>query len=710
MKLRGKLVLLESAISLIFFISLLISLFVLNNGFQVYDLFKNSKEMNHLVQKIQSECNILLYTSNPSMDDVEMLWDNASSVTTQLNRLTRSRRMYRFPDEILERLERINSQWMNIQSNFYPSSMSSSMVNFLSDKERFESSLIKTMNTLKKKNSVDLTEQEREYIETGENYQNYVLQLQQLQLQTDLFTQEVEENLDAVKFKQITNVAIFNFVMIMISFLVVLVYMGKLMNQIGFIKKALDDVAEGDLSARLRIRSKDEFGKLSRDFNTVIEILWSKLETVQNILEDVGKSISNEINLDRAEKAILYLARKNSSADGVAYFKIKGDEYLSIAHIQGSYHPPFMVEGEDELFQDFANTDDLIATFKDSLVPLEGNLLGDTARSGEAIFLKDVPQKQLWIRPEKHPYYISSLINLPLRVGNRVMGVISLIKNTPGEFFSDLEYTNMLSFGELASISIDNLLKYQEMLDVYELNREIDIAAEIQNDLLPQSIPKIQGIDLSLASRTLRGINGDFYDSYLLSNNKLLVVVSEVAGKGVPAALVIIMLKTIIKLVAHPDKNAAQIIEELNQNITERIKIENIATLSLMIIDHSTQSISYASAGHQPMVIYDKKEGDYKEYKPKGIPVGLDKNADYENMTIPLESGKMFLQFTDGVPETRDRDGKVYGIEGLIKIVNKYSDQSAERIKNEILDDLEFFQRDTKQWDDQTLFVMKKES
>jgi len=713
MKLRGKLVFLESAVSLIFLLSLLITLLLLNNGFGLYDYLAMTRDTSNHVRKLIFDLEIIQYTENPSDEKLEETWKRFSTLSNLQSNVANDRLTSKLPPGIILELENIRLQWQQLQSNYYPTELKEDFEIFQNIRETQNLGNITMAQALNRWKSVEESERsewQNELVRIGNEYKSLMNAVRALSGSTTDFSEKVIQGTRDVRLAQMRNILIFNLIMVLFSILIVYSYMKRLMQQIGFIKQAMDAVAEGDLSARLRIRTDDEFGKLSRDFNTVVEILWSKLETVQNILEDVGKSISNEINLERAEKAILYLARKNSSADGVALFKIQGEDAMKMTLVQGSYHPPYKIGEKDLPEAEYSNSDELIDTFRDQIVSLDGNILGETARSGEATFVKRIAEAEGWDRASDHPYYINSLINLPLRVGDRVLGVLSLVKNNPDEIFSDLEFTNMLSFGELASISIDNLLKYLEMLEVYELNREIDIAADIQNDLLPQNIPKLPELDLSLSSRTLRGINGDFYDAYLLNNHKMLVVVSEVAGKGVPAALVIIMLKTIIKLVASPDKNAAEIIRDLNLNITEKIKIENIATLSLVVIDSQGGSISYASAGHQPMVVYHQSSNEFEELSPKGIPVGLDKNAEYEEMNLPFDKDNIYLQFTDGVPESRNRDGKIYGLEGIKEVVQQVKDMKADQIRSEILDDLEYFQRKTKQWDDQTLFVMKREN
>lgn len=712
MKLRGKLVLLETVISLIFFFSLLFSVSLLNRTLLFNDFLNETLKVNSHGRRIIQGCETLLYDETIEGEKLEAIWDDITALNAAMSRLQSHQTMKHYSEELDEYLETLGSDWLGMMNRFNPSQEERRFSEFLVQRDsRIDeiSSLKKVANFIESKPRDQWVEWEVEVIRSKDQITSllggsrvFANRLKEFQ---DLSSEEVV----LARIRRLRNILIFNLLNVLLVTIITFRYRRRLTDLLGFIIKAMEDVAAGDLSARLRIRTDDEFGKLARDFNTVIEILWAKLETVQNILEDVGRSISNEIDLDKAEKAIIYLARKNSSADGVAMFSITGEEFLAIKHLHGDYHPPFKVGENDRPEGEIITTDDLAASFQDALIPLEGNILGQTASTGEATFWKRAEQDGDFNRETDHPYFFSSLINLPLRVGNKVLGVLSLVKNKEGEYFSDLEYTNMLSFGELAAISIDNLLKYLDMLDVFELNREIDIAGEIQKDLLPEQIPRFPGLDLSISSRTLRGINGDFYDAYLLDSSKLLVVVCEVAGKGVPAALVIIMLKTILKLVARPEKKAGQIIQELNRNITERIKIENIASLSLMVLDNNTHEISYASAGHQPMMIYRKEEDIFEEVSAQGIPVGLDKNAEYEEIRLPFKPDDIYLQFTDGIPESRDRDGRIYGNSGMEKIIRKFMDESSERLKTELLDDLDFFQRDTKQWDDQTLLVMRKE-
>ncbi len=681
---------------------------MLTRGLQFNDFQNESLNLMTQTRKIQQDCEGLIYLSNITLEESDKILSDITDLSLVLTRMYSHKSMHYYPRIFNENLLALRNEWQSIEGEFNGVQSKKDYEDYLSnlpDDINVQTNLFQFSQKLQQQSSVN--EWETMVIDLEDRISSFIGDVIWLNRSVYNFQGEAASAIEKARFVRLKRIIIFNFFMVLLSVIIIFTYRSKLLNMIQFIIKALDEVASGDLSARLRIYSKDEFGKLSRDFNTVVEILWSKLETVQNILEDVGKSISNEINLERVEKAIIYLAKKNSSADGVAMYTVKVGDILKLKHVIGEFRPPFQV-GEDDLPQgNIKTSENLIDSFKGALIPLEGNSLGLTAKSGDALFWKDAQKHTLNPRNSDHPYFFSSIINLPLRVGNRVLGVLSLIKHGQNDSFSDLEFTNMLSFGELAAISIDNLLKYQEMLEVYELNREIDIAADIQKDLLPQQIPHLNGVDLSMLSRTLRGINGDFYDAYLLNNNKLLVVICEVAGKGVPAALVIIMLKTILKLVASPEKDAGRIISELNLNITEKIKIENIASMSLMIIDNQKDVISYGSAGHEPLLIYNIEKDQIEKVQPKGIPVGLDKNAIYENKEIPLEKGQVYIQFTDGIPEARDRNDNVYGFQGIERVVKQHCQLNTEKIKTEILENLHYFQRDTKQWDDQTLFVMK---
>lgn len=488
---------------------------------------------------------------------------------------------------------------------------------------------------------------------------------------------------------------------------VVLLFSAGMTSKIRRIDKAFQVIASGDFSANLDMTSDDEFGTLSRNFNTLVTSLWTKLESLRQIMHDVGESISNEIDLTRVENTIVYLAQKNTTANGVALYKIVGeDRILRLQYAIGDFRPPYKSRVLEK--GDSGQIVDMIPLLKQEPLGLKGNILGETVLQAKSQFIRNVGMNRPELKKEPDdPLYISSCIAIPLKIGNNILGVLCLVKTRGFELFSDLEYSNMQSFAELSAITIDNLNRYSEMLEAFELNREIGIAAEIQQNLKPSRIPEMDNYDIAYMYKPQKGINGDFFDIIPLGFDRVLIVLCEVAGKGVPAALVMVMVRTILRLLATPEKSAGELLTDLNKNITERVQIENYASLGLLILNKKNNTLSFSAASQNALSILRKETGEFEHHDVGGIPVGIEFNSEYKTLDLTIDNDDCLVMFTDGIPEARNKSGREYTAETLLEMISKNAEKDASEIITIIEEDLDYFEKGSQSYDDKTLFILK---
>jgi serine phosphatase RsbU (regulator of sigma subunit)/HAMP domain-containing protein len=488
---------------------------------------------------------------------------------------------------------------------------------------------------------------------------------------------------------------------------VILLFSASLTSKIKRIDKAFQVIASGDFSASLDMTSDDEFGTLSRNFNTLVSSLWTKLESLRQIMHDVGESISNEIDLTRVENTIVYLAQKNTTANGVALYKIVGeDRVLRLQYAIGDFRPPY----KSRVLEKAGSSQmvDMVNLLKQEPVGLRGNILGETVLQAKSQFIRNIGLNRAELKKEPDdPLYISSCISIPLKIGNNILGVLCLVKTKGFELFSDLEYSNMQSFAELSAIVIDNLNRYSEMLEAFELNREIGIAAEIQQNLKPSRIPEMDNYEIAYLYKPQKGINGDFFDIIPLGFDRVLVVLCEVAGKGVPAALVMVMVRTILRLIASPEKSAGELLTELNRNITERVQIENYASLGLLILNKKNNTLSFSAASQNALSILRNGSETFESHDVGGIPVGIEYDSTYKTVDLSIDHDDLLVMFTDGIPEARNKSGREYTSDTLLEMISKNASKDSQDIVGIIEEDLDYFEKGSQSYDDKTLFILK---
>jgi|GEM_PF-702654 len=500
-------------------------------------------------------------------------------------------------------------------------------------------------------------------------------------------------------------------VLILIVFIVGNSRFSKQLNRkLLTLDNALSEVIRGDFSVRVKMESDDEFASLAESINAFTKTLGDKLESFRLIMHDIGSTLetdiaSTQIKSTQVESTILSLAMKEAAANGAALYRIGGESnelILSVA--EGEFRPPFAVS----YLPDSPPEEDIQALLKSQIIPIGDTILGESATHGKAIMIRDVGAKDgiNWKRSEDDPFYLASIIVIPLQVGTTVIGVLTVTSNTSDKLFTDLEYTNLQSFAELAAISLENIYKYSDLLESAQLERDIGIAEEIQRNLLPKKMPELNRASVACLSRSMKGLNGDYFDVYPMDDGKVMLTICEIAGKGIPASLVMVMIKTLLRIAANPGADALSVMDELNQNMTKQIFIENYASVGIFLVD-SKGRFTYSSAAQDSARILRSTTKEIEVLHTEGIPIGIDKNAKFQQIFGELSNKDLVFFHSDGIPESRDKNGNEFGIERLLDIVKRQSEGSPTQMINVMRSELEDFERDTQQKDDQTAIIFR---
>lgn len=482
----------------------------------------------------------------------------------------------------------------------------------------------------------------------------------------------------------------------------------RLISKIHHVEDTLLKISSGDLTEETEDKDNDEFTLLTSNFNVLSSMLLSKSSSMREIMTEIGDIISESINIDALLVKITELARKSSNADAAVILLVdKFSDILRVEHIEGFFPPPYTlsatVRSKRELIEEkFKSTPiDFGSSFlaKDSILKGKPLLIKDTQLDNSIIPINSNPQDILFIK---------SNITIPLVVANKLLGVISLAKTKGDSTFSDLDFSNMISFMEYVSLTIDNLYKYMELLEKSELKREINIASEIQSQLLPKKIPSLNGVDVTAFSNSARGISGDYFDIYKVSKNVSVSTVCDVAGKGIPAALVLVIIRTILQLASNSKTTAKDLLTFLNKSISDRVKTDYFATLSVLVHNSLTDEITVSVAGDTPLLVYRNKEQKVERIYHSDVPVGIDKLTVYKNINIDLEEDDIIYMFSDGLLEVRNDFDDIFTIEELESFILEYSNNRTETISVLLKKYLDEFRGSKQRMDDETVIIFKK--
>jgi len=252
----------------------------------------------------------------------------------------------------------------------------------------------------------------------------------------------------------------------------------------------------------------------------------------------------------------------------------------------------------------------------------------------------------------------------------------------------------------------------KEELERHLLAHELQIARQIQQSLLPKTLPLLPGFGLAAFCRSARQVGGDYYEVLPLAKDCLLLVVADVMGKGVPAALFAATLRTLVRTISEMTKHPSELLSRMNRLMFEELStVDMFIPVQAAVADPRHRRLVVANAGHCPLLITDG-EGSTKAISPEGVPLGILADASFAEETEPLEPSSCALLYTDGLTEARNAQGEPFGQVRLQNWLGATARQhrTADELKQSFLSELSQFQSLAAPQDDQTFLLLAGES
>lgn len=258
------------------------------------------------------------------------------------------------------------------------------------------------------------------------------------------------------------------------------------------------------------------------------------------------------------------------------------------------------------------------------------------------------------------------------------------------------------------NLLVDHAISNQEQARV---KTELSMATDIQHSSLPNIFPAFPAnseFDIFATMIPSKEVGGDFYDFYFINDDKIALLIADVSGKGVPAALYMMVSKTIIKNIATLGNSPAKILEIANNQLCENEDSEMFVTAWLGIYQISTGKLTYANAGHEKMLLKRNGEDFQFENDRHGFVLGGMSDLKYKNYTCKLDVGDSIFVYTDGVLEAINKVEEDYGKDRLLNVLNNSENENLEKLLTEIKDDIDNFADGAEQFDDITMLTLKR--
>lgn len=301
-----------------------------------------------------------------------------------------------------------------------------------------------------------------------------------------------------------------------------------------------------------------------------------------------------------------------------------------------------------------------------------------------------------------HPFYFSETL-----VGTLAIGKFSAQNN-----FTAAHVNVVHTFADFLGIQIVNSRLRDEQINHRLVTHELEIARGIQRALLPKQLPVLSGFGLAGFCESTRHVGGDFFDAVQIDENSALLIIADVMGKGVPAAMFAAMLRSVLRGAPDLATQPAALMSRVNQTLFDELsEVEMFITVQLAFVNAQTRELVMASAGHCPALLASAESSKAQLISPEGMPLGILRDTPFSETRLPLPRNTRLLFYTDGLTEARNAAGQMFGHERLENwLARQPENATAEMLKSSLASQLGDFQEHAPPRDDQTFLILAEEN
>ena len=320
-----------------------------------------------------------------------------------------------------------------------------------------------------------------------------------------------------------------------------------------------------------------------------------------------------------------------------------------------------------------------------------------------------IPPDLAPISGEARPGETRSLLAVPLSVKGTVIGVMLLEEATTSRRFRERRLEIIIGITQQAALAVQNDRLQQEMAERERLERELQLAREIQQTFMPSQSPDLPGWELAFGWRAARQVAGDFYDFFELPDHRMGLVIADVADKGMPAALFMALTRTLMRAAALEETSPAAALARVNDLLVPDAHGGMFVTLFYAILSLETGELTYANAGHNLPLLLRSGTGKLEQLAKGEMALGVLEGVRHEEHVTSLEPGDYLIFYTDGVTEAFSPEGETYDEERLQAIIHAAAGNSAQEMLDGIDDSVTAFIGDAAPSDDRTTMVLRRQ-
>lgn len=402
-----------------------------------------------------------------------------------------------------------------------------------------------------------------------------------------------------------------------------------------------------------------------------------------SFLKRLGEAFTTEVEVDQILGIILESALETTEASAGAIYLVNTQTHQLEPRVVLNFFPPMYVEAAVKVSE--RRTEELEDEMKAQNFALGEGIIGEVGKTGHGQLISDVRAAGIMLGTTTEYMRNRSMLVVPLRVRDETLGVMAVLNKQRSSFGLD-DQSLLQALADQASLSINNAMLTVEVAKQERLRRDLQIARDIQQRLLPDHCPEIPGFEIAARATSALEVGGDYYDFFWVDQDHLGIVVADVSGKGVYAALVVAMIRSAFRTQAPGNLDVRDVLSRVNTFISEDLRRDMFVTCVYGILEISTRRFSWARAGHEPLVL--AHEGDSVKQmailSPDGFALGVIGAPEFQDLlqvqTVEINSGDRLLMFTDGLTEAMNTKGEEFGLE---RVLNCLSARASENGRGE---------------------------
>ncbi len=388
---------------------------------------------------------------------------------------------------------------------------------------------------------------------------------------------------------------------------------------------------------------------------------------ILTFLKRLGEAFTTDVKVDQVLGIILESALETTEASAGAIYLFDAQKTELDPRVVLNFFPPLYAEASGNLSE--RRTEELEEQMREQrFMPGEG-IIGEVALSGHAQLVEDARAQGMLLGTTTEYMRNRSMLVVPLRVRDEMLGVMAVLNKQRGSFGPD-DKSLLQALADQASLSINNALLTVEVAEQERLRRDLQIARDIQQRLLPEHCPIVEGFEIAARGTSAMEVGGDYYDFFWVDDDHLGIVVADVSGKGVYAALVVAMIRSAFRTQAPDNYDVRDVLNRVNTFISEDLRRDMFVTCVYGILEVSTKKFTWARAGHEAL-IFAHPDHTVEMLSPDGFALGIIGAPEFSDLleveTIQMHPGDRLLMFTDGLTEAMNSEGEEFGMDRVLE-------------------------------------------